>query len=138
MLSLSLIWDSRSFSPLRAQQAGQERGAIGQRADDHVLMLRVPAIAHDPKPIQGRHTQGGSEVAVRSTAGACLGDRKSQLSRNLGSLLEERHARRGPHHRRTIDAARDLHARTLQPRLQATQGLIQAHGLSLVHHPHID
>ena len=66
--------EGRPASSLYVQhQRGDERGAVRQRVDEHVLLQGVRAVADRAEAVQRWHAEGGGEIAVGSAAGAPLG-----------------------------------------------------------------
>src|SRR2546421_10159019 len=54
------------------QELGQERGAHGDRGEEHVLVARVRSPALRAQAVEYRDAEGADEVAVRSAAGGAL------------------------------------------------------------------
>src|SRR5919198_2534857 len=71
------------------QEPGEERGADGDRIEEHVLVARVRAAAFCAEAVQHRDAERADEIAVRAAAGGALVEVEPELLAVLARLLEE-------------------------------------------------
>src|ERR671937_3267879 len=76
------------------QEPGEERGADGDRGEEHVLVARVRSAALRAEAVEHRDAERADEVAVRAAAGGALVEVEPELRAVLPRLLEELRAAR--------------------------------------------
>src|SRR5919199_2662278 len=103
------------------QEPSEERGADGDRIEEHVLVARVRAAALRAEAVEHRDAERAHEVAVRAAAGGALVEVQAELLAVLSRLLEQAGRFGRALERRPREAALELEPRSPEEREQARE-----------------
>src|SRR5919204_1477951 len=114
------------------QESSEQRGADGDRVEEHVLVACVRAAALRAEPVEHRDAERADEIPVRPAAGGALVKVEAEGQAVLARLLEEPRRAGRALERRPREAALELGPRAGEERDQPRE-----HPLDLWHVPRV-